>query len=95
MEYFTETINKVLQGIKSLTTTDRDNQRYYRHHCLLSNIYMLHSVVIVDIHFLRLLSAYILCFQPMIVLTHLTDTHALFSASGTWKYRHLKTTAVH
>lgn len=48
--HFTEIFNTILQGIKSLSATDPDNKQYYKHHCLLSNIRMLHLILMVDIH---------------------------------------------
>lgn len=48
--HFTEIFNTILEGIKSLSATDPDNKQYYKHHCLSSNIRMLHLILMADIH---------------------------------------------
>lgn len=55
--HFTEIFNNVLQGIKG---DSQDNEQYNNHHCLSSNVHILHSTFMMSVHFIRPLSGCLL-----------------------------------
>ena len=73
MGYFTETFNRVLQGMKPLTsknTIDLDSKEYYNHHCLSTNIPR-GEFILED------------CLQPRFLLFSAKGTQ-YYSGSGAW-----------
>lgn len=57
-----------------LTPSNPDNKEYYKHHCLSSNVCMLHSIFMADSPSLGLFSSSICWFWQVITMTHVPNT---------------------
>lgn len=91
MENFTAIINRTLQGIKSMTTTDSKEPRQ---EAILQTSLCIKEYLCVTCSFYKMFSTSILCFQPVIILTHLQIHMTCSLHYGAEKNTHLRITAI-
>lgn len=61
---------------------------------LLSDIHVLCSTFMMDIHLIKLFTSYLFCFQQMFTMTHAQRPSIYSCGSETWKKTEFMTTAV-